>query len=123
MCAEVLRLLRHPDFAPLFGPKSRAEVALAGRIDGSNVVRQVDRLCFRDNEIWVVDYKSNRPPPAAALDVPQAYRRQLAEYRRLLQDLYPGRRVRTFLLWSYTPLLMELEPVEIVDQAPVLTAP
>jgi len=105
---EVIALLRHPDYAPLFGPGSRAEVPLAGHIDGQAISGQVDRLCLQDDAVWIVDYKTNRPPPARIEDVPEAYRAQLASYRGVLRAIYPGKTIRCFLLWTYGPRLMEL---------------
>ncbi|MDE1900084.1 MAG: double-strand break repair helicase AddA [Alphaproteobacteria bacterium] len=106
--AEVAALLDTAAFAALFAPDSRAEVALAGTIDGVDMFRQVDRLCVRDNEVWIVDYKTNRPPPLDEAGIPDAYRRQMAEYRALLRGVYPGKAVRCFLLWTYTARLMEI---------------
>ncbi len=90
------------------------EVAIAGRIDAGDGPRllagQVDRLAVVGDEVLVVDYKSNRPPPASAADVPPVYRRQLAAYRAALAPVFPGRRVRAFLLWTDGPTLMEIPP-------------
>ncbi len=61
-----------------------------------------------DDEVWIVDYKTNRPPPANVAGIPPAYRQQLAEYRTILRDIYPGKNVRSFLLWTYKAELMEL---------------
>lgn len=106
--SEVMKLLHHPDFAHLFGPQSRAEVPLAGIVAGQKFSGQVDRLVLTQGEVWVVDYKTNRPPPADAADIPDAYRAQMEAYRALLQSIYPGQKVRCFLLWTYTPHLMEV---------------
>ncbi len=105
---EVLGLLRNPEYAPLFGPGSRAEVPLAGHFEDHPVAGQVDRLCVNDDAVWIIDYKSNRPPPLRAEDVSPAYIKQLAAYRAVLQDIYPGKPVRCFLLWTYGARLMEL---------------
>jgi ATP-dependent helicase/nuclease subunit A len=113
---EVLDLLQQPDHAPLFGPHSRAEVSLAGMIDGLPMVGQIDRLCVREDAVWIVDYKSNRPPPAKVEDVPPTYVKQLAAYRAILTGVYPGRPIRCFLLYTYKPLLM-LIPEEMVTGA------
>ena len=69
---------------------------------------RIDRLLVRDDEILVVDFKTNRPPPHRAEDVPGAYLRQMAAYRVLLADIYPGRSVRCALLWTDGPNLMVL---------------
>jgi len=58
----------------------------------------------------------SRPPPAEVAGVSLVYRRQLALYRALLQQIYPGRTVRAFLLWTAAPLLMELD-AKILDKS------
>src|SRR5215813_34630 len=110
---EALAVTEAADHALLFSPQSRAEVPLIGIVRtprGSFTVSgQVDRLAVSDNEVLIVDYKTNRPPPQSSSQVPLAYRRQLALYRALLGGIYPGRRVRAFLLWTAAPLLMEID--------------
>ena len=108
MIAEALAVLDHPEFAPLFGPGSRAEVPVVGRVGDRVLSGQIDRLLVRDGEVWIVDYKTNRPPPATVAGVAPAYLRQMASYRDALALVYPGHRVRCLLLWTDTPRLMEL---------------
>jgi ATP-dependent helicase/nuclease subunit A len=115
LVAEVLTVLNDPAFAALFAPGSRAEVPVTGLLGTTPVTGQIDRLAVTDDAVLVVDYKTNRPPPAAVADTPRAYVRQMAAYRRLLQDLYPGRLVRCALLWTDAPRLMEL-PAAMLDE-------
>ncbi|MGE3622819.1 MAG: double-strand break repair helicase AddA [Bdellovibrionales bacterium] len=105
---EILRLLRHPDYAPLFGPESRAEVPVSGWLGGQPVAGQIDRLWVGQNAVHIVDYKSNRPPPPVAEEVAPAYIRQLAAYRAVLKEIYPGKPIYCFLLWTYEPRLMPI---------------
>ena len=105
---EVVTLLRNPAYAPLFGQGSRAEVPLVGLCAGRTIVGQVDRLWVSEKEVWIVDYKTNRPPPARAEDIPDVYRVQLAGYRDVLRLVYPDKALRCFLLWTYAPRLMEV---------------
>jgi len=109
IAAEVSTLLSHKAFEVLFGSQGLAEAPLTGTINGVPVFRQVDRLCFHQDEVWIVDYKTNRPPPLRVEDVPVTYRQQLHEYRLLLGDIYPDKNVRCFLLWTYAPRLMEID--------------
>jgi ATP-dependent helicase/nuclease subunit A len=83
---------------------------------------QVDRLAVSEREILIVDYKTNRPPPASAEGVALAYRRQLALYRALLQQIWPGRPVRAFLLWTAVPSLMEIDPKTLDNSMPYASA-
>jgi len=117
LVAQALDLLTAPRFAALFGPGSRAEVPIVGRVthDGQSVLvsGQVDRLAITDNEILIADYKTNRPVPRIA---PASYRGQLALYRAVLGKLYPGRAVRAALIWTEAPEFMELSAA-VLDEA------
>ena len=106
--AEVLAILEDARFAALFRPGARAEVALAGRIADRLIAGQVDRLLVTGEEVMVVDYKSNRPPPRTAEETPAIYLRQMAAYRAVLSEVYPGKSIRCALLWTAAPKLVEL---------------
>jgi len=119
LLAECLRLLQDPQFAPVFGPGSRAEVSITGIVQGKEapvtVSGQIDRLCVTEDQVLVVDYKTNRPPPASHEHVPLLYRRQMALYGALLRAIYPTRRVKCALLWTDTAHLMLLPDKSLQD--------
>lgn len=124
LLAETMGVLEADAFAGLFGPQSISEVAVTGTVaapDGSAFVisGQIDRLVLSDDEVAIVDYKSNRPPPESVQDVAPVYLRQMAAYRHLIGETWPDRTVRVFLLWTDAPRLMEL-PAGLLDaHAPV----
>ena len=105
---ETLRIFENPDFAPVFAAGSRAEVPLVGVVGGDVVSAQIDRLVVRDDEVMIVDYKTNRPPPRDVEGTPKAYRRQMSIYRAALRQMYPGKNVRCFILWTNGPWMVEL---------------
>ena len=72
MLEQVCVLLDDPRFAQLFLPGSRAEVPIVGRLAGGTlaVSGQVDRLAVTDDSVLIADYKTNRPAPRRAEDVP-----------------------------------------------------
>jgi ATP-dependent helicase/nuclease subunit A len=123
---EALTVTEAPEHAALFAEGSRAEVPLIGTVKTPRgtftVSGQVDRLAVSDREVLIVDYKTNRPPPASADRVALAYRRQLALYRALLQEIYPGRPVRAFLLWTAAPRLMEIDAKTLDESMPYASA-
>jgi ATP-dependent helicase/nuclease subunit A len=125
--AEALAVTETPEHAALFAESSRAEVPLIGTVRtarGSFTVSgQVDRLAVTPAEVLIVDYKTNRPPPAQAAGVALAYRRQLALYRALLQAIYPSHTVRAFLLWTAAPRLMEIDAETLDASMPYAQAP
>ncbi len=115
---QILAILDNPEWADLFGPSSRAEVPLVGEIEGQLVNGQVDRLAVLPDRIVILDYKTNRPPPRHPDEVPPAYCRQMAIYRALLQEMYPGRQVQCTLLWTEGPALMMLTDRQLAPFAP-----
>jgi len=59
--------------------------------------------------VLIVDYKTNRPAPARAEEVPPAYVAQLALYAELIKPLYPDKKVVAAVLFTETPILIELD--------------
>jgi ATP-dependent helicase/nuclease subunit A len=120
-----MRVLEDPRFSEFFGPGSRAEVPLVGRLkrDGSTipVSGQIDRLNVTRSSVFIADFKTNRPPPRRIEEVPPAYLTQLALYRALLARLYPDRPVRAALIWTEVPDLMELSSEALDDALARLT--
>ena len=117
IAAEVMAVMDDPAIAPLFGPDSRAEAPITGVIAGPQgpeaVSGQVDRLVVRENEVIVIDYKTNRPPPARQADVAPTYLRQMAAYRAVLRQIWPDRPVRCVLLWTDGPRTMSLDDTQL----------
>jgi ATP-dependent helicase/nuclease subunit A len=115
---ETLRVLTMPDVAALFGPDALVEAPLAGIVGDQAIVGQVDRLLVTAGAVIVVDYKTNRPPPATEADVAPVYLAQMAAYRALLRRIYPGRPVACLLLWTDGPRLMALSDPLLDRHAP-----
>ena len=120
---EVLAVVGSETFAAAFGPDSRAEVPLVADIpppsgDGPplrlNAV--IDRLVVTPQHILVIDYKTNRPPPAEASGVAPAYTVQLAAYRLALDRIYPDRPIAAAILWTDGARLMPI-PAAMLDAA------
>jgi ATP-dependent helicase/nuclease subunit A len=107
---ETLAILNDPDFAPIFGPDSQAEVPLTGLLGTTQLISgQIDRLLVREDCIFIVDYKTNRPPPERAEDVPQHYYDQMRGYARALAQVYPDRDIKCALIWTDGPVMMPLD--------------
>ncbi len=57
--------------------------------------KRLDRLIVKDNEVWIVDYKSSR-------DTQGRYDDQVKEYKTIMQKLYPKHKVKGYLLYLDT---------------------
>ncbi len=112
---ETLAILDDPQFAALFGPGSRAEVAVTGVVSDRVVSGRIDRFVVTDDAVLIVDYKTNRAPPADVDWVPPVYLSQMAAYRALLQGVYLEKSIRCALLWTAGPVLMRL-PQGLLDR-------
>ena len=110
MVAAALGVLDDARFAPVFGPGSRAEVAIAGGAaalpSGMAVSGRIDRLLVEPDRVLVADFKTNRPSPARIEDADPAYVAQMAIYAAVLAEVFPGRRVEAALIWTDGPKLM-----------------
>jgi ATP-dependent helicase/nuclease subunit A len=115
MVEQIRLLLDDARFEQLFLPGSRAEIPIVGRLnDGTLAVSgQVDRLAVTDDSVLIADYKTNRPAPRRLSDVPPAYVAQLALYRAVLGQLYPGKHIRAALVWTDVPDLMEISETSL----------
>jgi ATP-dependent helicase/nuclease subunit A len=121
MLAEIVGILDHAAFAPLFAPGSRAEVSIVGQVtraDGAivPVTGQVDRLVVSDGDVLIADFKTDRDPPRDVADTPAHYTTQLALYRAVIRRLYPRHQVRAALVWTKEARLVEI-PGDMLDLA------
>ena len=120
MITAAMGVLDDARFAPVFGPGSRAEVALTGRSDdlppGVAISGRIDRLVVTPERVLIVDYKTNRPAPPSIEAADPAYVLQLAVYVAVLRRLYPDRPVQAALVWTDGPDLMPV-PQAMLDAA------
>lgn len=107
--AETMAVLEAPEHRELFGPGSRAEVPVAGVVDGIAISGRIDRLVVEPGRVRILDFKTNRPPPRRPEDVAVAYRRQMAAYRKLISAIYQDHTVECAILWTDGPRLMTID--------------
>ncbi len=125
--AEVKAVMEDSRFAALFGPRARAEVPFAARLDvpcelpaapgtAPLLGGQIDRLVVTDTEVLVADFKTARPVPRDINEVPPSYIRQMALYRLAMRQAWPDRTVRCALLFTAGPTWLEI-PAAMLDAA------
>jgi ATP-dependent helicase/nuclease subunit A len=124
--ANALGVLDHPGLKPLFGPGSRPEAPIAGRVLTSKgeimVSGQIDRMAVLDHEVLVADFKTTARAPKFGEGPPRSYVAQLALYRTLLQEIYPDKRIRAFLVWAAGPVIHELMEPELESALTLIKA-
>jgi ATP-dependent helicase/nuclease subunit A len=126
IAGQALAVLDDRRFAALFASGSRAEVPIVGRVKGRTVTGVVDRLAVSPGGILIADYKTNRPAPRSLAETQERYHGyivQLALYRAVLMQLYPGRPVHCALVWTAVPELAEIPPEALDAALATLTGP
>ena len=113
---EATRVFGDPAFAHLFGPDSMAEVPISAQLGPDRMHGTIDRLIVSPDQVLAIDFKSNRTVPKGATDTPDALLRQLGAYAVGLAQIYPGRIIRTGILWTSRPCLIEV-PHDIVTES------
>jgi ATP-dependent helicase/nuclease subunit A len=112
LVGETLAIFREPSFASAFGPGSRAEVGITAELPeigpGARVNGRIDRLAVGEEDVLIVDFKTNRPPPRRAEDVSEIYLAQMTLYRAAAAKIFLGKRVSCALMWTDGPTLMPL---------------
>ncbi len=89
---QIENILTDSNFDFMFGTNTFAEVEIA---DAGNIYR-IDKLVFQDNEIIIIDYKTDSTVPNT---IPQNYKNQVLNYKRIIEKIYPTHTVTAFILW------------------------
>jgi ATP-dependent helicase/nuclease subunit A len=123
---ETLAVLDDPAFATAFGPRSQAEAGLVAELPelgvGARINGRIDRLAVTDEEVLILDYKTNRPPPAREADVPAVYLAQMALYRAAAAKVFPSRRIVCGLVFTDGPRLLQLSDVVLDAQMAAISS-
>ncbi|RJE82454.1 double-strand break repair helicase AddA [Paracoccus onubensis] len=117
---EARAVIDAPDLSEVMAPPPDAqilrEVRLTATVPGIGLLHgTIDRLILRAQEVLAIDYKSNAELPQKPDQTPLGILRQMGAYRAALRGIYPDRTVRTAILWTAAPSLMEL-PDSLLDQ-------
>ena len=105
LAAEVEAVMGLAALAPVFGPDALAEISVSGVVDGIGIAGQIDRLHVSDSRVLVADFKTGPRPRQTPAD----YVRQMALYAALLAQIYPGRQVTTWLVWTEACAIEEVD--------------
>jgi ATP-dependent helicase/nuclease subunit A len=113
LTAEALSIIEAPEQAALFAPDALAEVPIVGQLDlhgrQVEVSGQIDRLARDGAKLIIADFKTGSRPDS----IPDAYMRQMALYRALLQKIDPGTVIECRLIWTREPAIDVLSSAEL----------
>ena len=122
LLAEAEAVIEAPEHARYFGPGSRAEVPIVGRIGVRGVAGRIDRLLVEPDRVTIVDFKTGRMPPGGPGEVPANYLAQMAAYRAVLRQIYPDREIDLVLVWTDGPAAVTLDADKLAPYEAYLTS-
>ncbi|NBV06080.1 MAG: hypothetical protein EBS06_02450 [Proteobacteria bacterium] len=93
---EINEFLASEQFKEIFSGQIKCEVEIAGNIKNEKFLKRIDLLIEKENEVLIVDYKSDETLPEAA---PKHYFDQLKTYAELVKKLYPNKKISCAILW------------------------
>ncbi len=105
---ETLHILENEEFSEIFGQDSLAEVPVTGLMGNRIISGQIDRLLVTEDTVYIIDYKTNRPPPSDEKDVPLIYKNQMQAYADVMRKIYPKREIKCALVWTNNATLMPI---------------
>lgn len=109
---SVLKLLDEEGLQAVLGAQAQPEVSIMGTLTLEDrryaVSGRIDRLAVLADRVVILDYKTNRVPPATEEAIPFAHRAQLAIYREILTPLYADRRIDCMLVYTENASLFTL---------------
>jgi ATP-dependent helicase/nuclease subunit A len=89
----------------IFAENSVSEFPITGIVDNQKVNAQIDKVIFHSNLIEIIDFKTNTEP---SLKAAQTYTVQLDMYKSLLQQVYPGVKIKAYILFTLNQELIEI---------------
>ncbi|MDV7141295.1 double-strand break repair helicase AddA [Tropicimonas sp. TH_r6] len=116
---EARHILENDALEFLFSSDSLSEVditATLSELAGKRIHGAIDRLVLHPDSVLAVDFKTNATVPHSAAETPEGLLRQMGAYAAALQQIFPGKRIETAILWTRTAQLMPL-PAPLVHSA------
>lgn len=114
LSAQVIKVLNDPEFSEIFGPNSRPEVAVTGRVTLGGQERvlsgKIDRLVVGEKSVLIVDYKNSWRIPKTPDEISDSYLIQMAAYRQAIAQIYPDKEVKCAFLWTRKAQLQAVPP-------------
>lgn len=95
--SEISQFLTSKEFEKLFCGNVNCEVEISGESDGKKTLGRIDLLIERENEVLIIDYKSDEILPNK---VPQGYVEQLNNYQNLVKNIYPNQKIKLGIFWT-----------------------
>lgn len=108
---ETFKFLDSNLFKEIFIGTPKCEIELTGEIEKKIFSVRIDLLIERENEILIIDYKSDEILPKL---MPKHYLEQLRIYGMLIKNIYPNKNIRLAICWIKFLKLQTIDNINYV---------
>jgi ATP-dependent helicase/nuclease subunit A len=105
---NIHNVLTNKTFQKFFSSASRAEVPIAGSVDGLVISGRLDRLVILPDTVMLLDYKSTYKNFDNDGQLPDIYIQQLDLYCKLLKKIYPTKALESYILLTSSGTLVRI---------------
>jgi len=105
---ETMAIIEKPEFSHLFRKSSRTEIPISYSINNLKFTGRIDRIIFNDNQLSIIDYKTNSQPPKSINKIEHSYLLQMSVYYQAIRELYEEKKIKCYFLWTKKPSIMEI---------------
>ena len=109
---EALSVLTDPKFSYIFAKDVLSEVPFSAQLPNlknKKIYGIIDRLIVGSNNIQIIDFKTNSTVPKTANKIPLGILRQMGAYKIAIEEIYPGKEVSCYILWTAIKKIDHLE--------------
>ncbi len=107
---QIQKLINTPECWAIIRPQPDSFVELPFfYCDGEAIwTGRIDRVILRPSEVGIYDYKTFLVKKSEIPELKKIYHeRQLVHYARACAELFPGRQIKTFLVFTYIPQVIQ----------------
>jgi len=109
---EALSVLTDPKFSYIFAKDVLSEVPFSAQLPNlknKKIYGIIDRLIVGSNNVQIIDFKTNSTVPKTANKIPLGILRQMSAYKLAIEEIYPGKEVSCYILWTAIKKIDRLE--------------
>jgi ATP-dependent helicase/nuclease subunit A len=92
---QLHKLKLSSQFSELINQEVKTEI----NIGNTTKLARIDLLCIFHNKIVIVDYKTDKILPKSISQVPSQYLQQLLNYKEMVSQIYPDKKIEAKILW------------------------
>lgn len=105
---QTSNIFNNNKFNFLFEENSESEVPIMANLDGQIISGKIDKLIIKDNEILIIDYKSDKIKAEEIREKALKYQNQLNLYSKIIAKIYPNKKISSHIIWTYLGEMLEI---------------